>query len=533
MRSNHYFSVQDILSRKHFEHARVIAGHRGVNRQVKWVHVVEAPSIRNLLNGCEMILTTGLALKEEEAFLSLLKQLIDCRASSLCIELDTNISIIPEQVLRFAEEHDFPIIVFEKEVPFVSITQDIHTMLINHQYNLIKQLDAFGHELNKKLLDVHHSRDILDVLYEQLRVPVLLKLLDHEVEVHPRMRRAEEQKIRILFEGYKDKGNPHFVSKKVLLFEKEYAELLMFRDDFPFNEYELLLLDRTATAIAQYLMRELYFHEKQRVNESKWVRSWLKGGQPEEKAASYLSAISGKIHGGVVCLCSLGKMRERENMDLTYFTLIARGVFEQQGFNVLTEREDDGLTFILLDNRPSETWKRRASDAFEKILKTEFFQKSTEVSFAAGSYQAGLMDIHKSYQAAKECLSYRSAVTGNQKYNFYDELHLYRLIANIHGNINLLEMVRECFAPLLEYDKAHSGSLLITLKVYLDCQGSKQETAKQLYIVRQTLYHRLKKIEELLGKDFMQPEKRVAIEFLLHAYDYLKPVSDSQKAVMR
>lgn len=62
MKSNYYFSVEDILVRKYFEHAKVIAGHNGLSRQVKWVHVVEVTSIKNLLNGNELILSTGIAL---------------------------------------------------------------------------------------------------------------------------------------------------------------------------------------------------------------------------------------------------------------------------------------------------------------------------------------------------------------------------------------------------------------------------------------------------------------------------------------
>jgi purine catabolism regulator len=35
------------------------------------------------------------------------------------------------------------------------------------------------------------------------------------------------------------------------------------------------------------------------------------------------------------------------------------------------------------------------------------------------------------------------------------------------------------------------------------------------------LYHRLQKLENILGKDFMEHEKRVAIEFMLLVQDYL------------
>jgi purine catabolism regulator len=67
----------------------------------------------------------------------------------------------------------------------------------------------------------------------------------------------------------------------------------------------------------------------------------------------------------------------------------------------------------------------------------------------------------------------------------------------------------------------YDANLIDTLNVYLECNGSKKETAQRLYIVRQSLYHRLKKLNELLGEDFMMTPKRQAIEFAVSAYKYL------------
>jgi purine catabolism regulator len=74
---------------------------------------------------------------------------------------------------------------------------------------------------------------------------------------------------------------------------------------------------------------------------------------------------------------------------------------------------------------------------------------------------------------------------------------------------------------IIAYDHEKNGQLLKTLHMYLALSGSKQETAKELFIVRQTLYHRLDKIAAILGDDFMQPQKRIALELALHGYEYL------------
>jgi purine catabolism regulator len=88
-------------------------------------------------------------------------------------------------------------------------------------------------------------------------------------------------------------------------------------------------------------------------------------------------------------------------------------------------------------------------------------------------------------------------------------------------HVNLQEYAAEYLQPVIQYDQKYNGKLLETLKAYLECNGSKQETSNKLFIVRQTLYHRLQKLENILGEDFMEHEKRVAIEFMLLVQDYL------------
>ncbi|WP_434749115.1 helix-turn-helix domain-containing protein [Paenibacillus amylolyticus] len=88
-----------------------------------------------------------------------------------------------------------------------------------------------------------------------------------------------------------------------------------------------------------------------------------------------------------------------------------------------------------------------------------------------------------------------------------------------NGNLN--DFIAEYLGPLIRYDSEKGRQLLLTLKQYLTLCCSKQETASALFIVRQTLYHRLDKIEGLLGKDCLLPEKRVAIELALYAYEYM------------
>ncbi len=68
----------------------------------------------------------------------------------------------------------------------------------------------------------------------------------------------------------------------------------------------------------------------------------------------------------------------------------------------------------------------------------------------------------------------------------------------------------EYIQPVIDYDRKHSSKLVETLKVYLHTNGRKKDTAEHLFIVRQTLYHRLEKIEQPTRPRFYATRKAIS-----------------------
>ncbi|GIO24698.1 helix-turn-helix domain-containing protein [Oceanobacillus sp. J11TS1] len=62
---------------------------------------------------------------------------------------------------------------------------------------------------------------------------------------------------------------------------------------------------------------------------------------------------------------------------------------------------------------------------------------------------------------------------------------------------------------------------MISLESFLDNNGSHKLAAQQLFVTRQALYYRIQKIKNILGNDFLEPPKRLAVEFSVKAYRYL------------
>ncbi|MFJ7726382.1 PucR family transcriptional regulator [Neobacillus sp. NPDC097160] len=526
MKEHFQLTVADIFKRKHFEQAMVIAGNGDIQRTVKWVHVVEVTSIRNLLNGQELILSTGVAWKDNvELFVSMVKEFIENNAAGLCLEIGTYLSEVPDEVIAMANEHQFPIIIFQKEVPFVEITQDIHSVIINQQYQKISDLENYSQSLNKRLLTIETYEDILQFIFSALDVLIIFKMKNQDYEFVPEINLREQDSIIHQLEGSKTQASDYIASAPIFLFGQEYAELFIYSKDIPISEYDLLILDRTATAIAQHLLRDLYVEEKKRVEEFEWLHGWLEGEHSLDDIHEYLAenGMKAKTNDAVVLITKQIPIKERVSQDVTYLKLLFRSVFEQNGFAVFFVEKRNEITFILLNHRTKKNLKERIKTAIESIQDSDFIRRpsSSKIIIAAGKFIHSVSDVHKSYRTAKETLRIQQKMTNRQIYHFYEDLHLYRLISQMSKHTDLKELSSEYLQPVIQYDQKYNGKLLETLKAYLECSGSKQETSNKLFIVRQTLYHRLQKLENLLGEDFMEHEKRVAIEFMLLVHDYL------------
>ncbi|UQZ82970.1 Purine catabolism regulatory protein [Paenibacillus konkukensis] len=125
----------------------------------------------------------------------------------------------------------------------------------------------------------------------------------------------------------------------------------------------------------------------------------------------------------------------------------------------------------------------------------------------AGSGYVGLTAVAKSYNEADKALSYMASKhrTGLLSYS---EIGINRLFIH-QPEEELHTFIYEVFGPL----RSQEGSRLEeTLLAYMACNRAAGQTAERLHIHINTLYQRLRKIEELLGLSFDEPEHMLKLQ---------------------
>jgi hypothetical protein len=74
-------------------------------------------------------------------------------------------------------------------------------------------------------------------------------------------------------------------------------------------------------------------------------------------------------------------------------------------------------------------------------------------------------------------------------------------------------------APLLDYDREHGTELVRTLKVFLDCSGSWTKAADTMFVHVNSLRYRIRRVEELTGRDLGSLADQAALLLALRLGD--------------
>ncbi|WP_312507418.1 helix-turn-helix domain-containing protein [Lysinibacillus sp.] len=129
--------------------------------------------------------------------------------------------------------------------------------------------------------------------------------------------------------------------------------------------------------------------------------------------------------------------------------------------------------------------------------------KNNSLKIGVGTLYSGMDQIAKSYNEADKALSF---LMTRQRWGImhYQEIGVNRLFIH-QTQEELLGFVNEVFLPLRN-EKTKHHLLEETLLMYIKQNGSVGETAKQLHIHVNTLYQRLRKIEEKLTISFQNAD---------------------------
>lgn len=536
-------TVAEAIKRPLFQHAEIVAGQHGLSRPVRWVHVLETADTGRFLNGGELILSTGLGFGEaKEKRLAYLAELIRRKASGLCVELGAYIPSIPQDMLEMANHHEFPLIVFHQPVRFVDITQDLHEHLINRQMQALRALEMYSRGLQQLSLQAAGIPKLLQHFQSAVKTQVLFYSPDAAAQYVPALPHAVQQELTELLRTHFAQADTSDASvrfhplsaTKQLIYQPvmamghllAYVGLILYEREA--DEYLLLTLDNTVSAMAQFFMRKMFAEEQTRAMENRLFDELIANRAMPEEHMRTLLGLSGSsktpAYYTLIISCEKNTDLSDDALPPHDLTAIFRSLLTRQGFRPFIRCTGNRFYILLIDQKTTANARRTLEKAWAEMKRIagQILGADARISCGIGRMGKRLSDAGRHLAEAEQALAFQREATSP----FFADLGLFRLLFHIPTEPVLASFITDYLGPLLAHDEKHGSALVHTLRVYLDANLSKQEAAERLFIHRQTLYHRLEKIAELIGDDYTAPERRICLEIALRAREWLQKEED-------
>jgi len=486
---------------------KIVAGREHLHLPVRWVHIAEIPGISTLLRGGELLLTTGIALpSDDEDLATYVEELAAAGISGLALELVQRYTEPPKVLVEAAERWGIPLIAFEREVPFVAITEAVHGHILNYQLSELRVEERVHRAF--QTLGVGASPDaVVAKMSHLVQCPVIFESLRHRpLAVAPHSTSLED-----LLAGWEarsrrlDDDHPGWFAGTVVARGQPCGRVVMLLDEPP-GTLQRAVIETGSTLLGF---------------------AWLVAGPPSSlERAAHLQLLDDIVHTRCqsmnevyVRARSLGV--ELRPHDLAVMALrsdhpfcseeLVIGALERAGVGGLVGQVHEGNILVLMGIHPPSSAEHQLASIAEEVRNG--YAGAAESLAIGAAYVAKDCDLRRLSAALAEADETAQSMlgSGEQRVMTADDIGLRGLLRLIADEPRVQRFVSTQLRRLWDYDAARGTHLLDILTMYLECGGNKSTAAARSHVSRAAFYHSLDRLAEVLQADLEQPEVRTAL----------------------
>ncbi|NEA02615.1 PucR family transcriptional regulator, partial [Streptomyces sp. SID10116] len=101
--------------------------------------------------------------------------------AALVVELGPRFARLPAAIVETARSAGLPLVQLHREVPFVTVTEEVHTEIVNGHYALLQQAEEVHRRCTEALLGGGGTPQVLGILAEFSGNPVFLETADGQL----------------------------------------------------------------------------------------------------------------------------------------------------------------------------------------------------------------------------------------------------------------------------------------------------------------------------------------------------------------
>lgn len=532
-------TVEELLQLPTIKGLKLISGNLGVHREISTVTVVDTPDGFQWLKGNEVVITTTYALeKTPNAFLDFISKLLSRNISALIVKSDRYIKVIPENAKKLCDEKALPLIYCPAIYAFTDIINPTLSGIISKQAEQLKESSKIHESFLELAINDRSIHQILQTLSTLIQEPTAyVDTVFHKVYFSENV--SEDSlylkglSYEIILNEYREKYQCIDVVNKEQKFG--YIMLLSDRSDRTYPDTDSNIYKTAIEYASIVIILRMQIRISNRMIEEKYYSSFV--GDLMLNNVKTREEINTRAHlygwnldgGGFVAIIDINNIKKYylRNLDTGTNEKLQKytdRIFDtsikyiKQAFpSTIYYSQSDFIAFLITGKLPVSARKTLA-DTFSQIQHSLLNAVPFTISMGVGMYVDDIINIHNSYQQAKQVIQTVYQIQQFNRLFFYDQIGIYRLLFSISSNNEAIEFCDKYVKPLQQYDDQHHANLIETLQSIINCGWNLKLASEKLFLHYNSVKYRFQKICDLLEIDLRDNSRHTEIELALKIY---------------
>ncbi|MDQ3572235.1 MAG: PucR family transcriptional regulator ligand-binding domain-containing protein [Actinomycetota bacterium] len=503
----------------------LIAGASARERPVRWVHISEHEDPTPWLSGGELLLTTGYNLDTEAKQRAYVNKLAAEGAAGLGFGTGFDHPKMPPAIRKAAKAKGMPLFEVPYEMPFIAITERAAARLINESYDALERGSKVHERLERLVIEggglVEVTASIADVVGGGALV---FDAGGAEVARHPATGLARPEDIEVIaadLAGRADSGEtqsfaPEALGERALAVPVPGQRgaplagwLVVFAEHAPLGEFERLIARQASIVVGLELMRERIVGETERRLAGDLLADALSGRFDADELGSRLRAFGIRSEAAVL-IFDLPDPSSAEK-------LLEAALGEARVPALVATTSTAGRALLCAVVAGAD----RDPVAVASRVRPALLAIAPDLRVAA-SRAVGLGGLRRAFHEARCALEATSLNGAGPEVASHRDLGAFTLLLALQDDDALRLYADGLLEPISAGEGEYGGELLRSLEAFIENNGNWERAARRLYCHRHTLRYRIRKIEELTGRDLSRATDRIELWLALRARELVR-----------
>ena len=532
-------TVGELLNQDFFKGFEVIAGKKGLNREIQGITFWEAPDAFRWALSKELVFTSGYVFSREKLNLETYKQSFSAQQAGLILKRGRYLDPVPQEMIAVHDEFDVPLILMPFSIPWMEVINQVNVAVMNRAIQRLSTETSTGMNAHNQNYKERKIQKILRTVELEMEFPAFLYDVFEEKSYYSS---ANFQKTSAHYglrdQDYWNPSLPHTVhtlcdcirmrryrlSKGELENEPRisWVTIPIEVDGIPqayfcvMESRKLLdFYDEYSMRIAYLMLQSIYeqisaARDSGNIGFENLVHFALECSEADIRKVIYQAGQYGIPAGQAYIYMLLHHshssydIRSRRSEMLSLFYQSTTDRFSKLVFL-------SGSTALILLNASAIRDKQSLLallQEFRNRLAARF--QGVDWCFALSFQPLGILDIKAAVHKCEQVLQVGRLVHPDSWLHDYDDLGLLTWLQIPEGE---LKQLLNRFQKVLEHEK--SQELITTLKVYLENNMNYSLTAEKLFVNVNTIRRRIERVNEMVDIDWDNYFERVKIGLML------------------